>query len=60
MGVYATVPETLKSFYDAEYLYNVLPLDVVGDTLGDLQAAHAAGVGTLTMSLIVMPFCESA
>ncbi len=36
MGTYATVPETLKKFYDAEYLYNMLPLDVVGDTLGVL------------------------
>lgn len=36
MGTYTTVPETLKRFYDAEYLYNVLPLDVVGDTLGVL------------------------
>ena len=36
MGTYTTVPETLKKFYDAEYLYNMLPLDVVGDTLGVL------------------------
>ncbi len=36
MGTYTTVPETLRHFYGAEYLYNMLPLDVVGDTLGVL------------------------
>ncbi len=36
MAAYVTVPETLRQFYSAEYLYNMLPLDVVGDTLGTL------------------------
>lgn len=36
MSTFMTVPETLKKFYSAEYLYNMLPLDVVGDTLGVL------------------------
>ena len=36
MDGYTTVPDALRQFYGAEYLYSVLPLDVVGDTLGVL------------------------
>lgn len=36
MGTYVSVPDTLRQFYSAEYLYNMLPLDVVGDTIGVL------------------------
>lgn len=31
---FRSVPDTLKDFYGLDYLYNVLPLDVVGDTFG--------------------------
>jgi hypothetical protein len=31
---FRSVPDTLKEFYGLDYLYNVLPLDVVGDTFG--------------------------
>lgn len=35
-GTISTVPDELKRHFGAEYLYNVLPGDVVGDTLGVL------------------------
>jgi hypothetical protein len=35
-GTVSTVPDELKRHFGAEYLYNVLPGDVVGDTLGVL------------------------